>query len=241
MEDLVRPNADSRTKRDRIATELRHLVATGELSRGDRVRQQDLAEQFGTSITPVREALRLLEAEGLLVGEPHRGVRVASADINQVSGVYVARRLVEPYATSRALLRMSRRDISKARFLLEEMREAVDGGVPSEITVANRAFHFLIFSHCGLPGLVRIIQDLWAGFPWDILETLSSRGGASLQEHDALVNAIAAGDRMKTAAAAEEHVRNSYLALSTHLTGKAIDPFDDDEDADYVALTTQPR
>lgn len=85
------------------------MIAEGELARGSRIRQDVIAARFKTSITPVREALRLLEAEGMLVSEPHRGVRVADADYERVKTVYLLRRLVEPYAMRRAARRLSPR------------------------------------------------------------------------------------------------------------------------------------
>lgn len=67
--------------RDRIVGDLRRRIMSGEFPRGSRMPQDELARHFDASITPVREALRLLEAEGLLVSEPHRGVRVAGVDL----------------------------------------------------------------------------------------------------------------------------------------------------------------
>src|SRR5579862_9894898 len=87
----------AKTKKDRLVQELRHLILYGDLERGTRIRQDELAARFDTSITPVREALRQLEAEGLLESEPHRGVRVTVPDIAEIKGTYVARRLLEPY------------------------------------------------------------------------------------------------------------------------------------------------
>ena len=84
------------TKRDQIVDELRRRILSGELARGERMPQDELARQFGASITPVREAMRQLEAEGLLVSEPHRGVRVAGVDVDEVTATYVVRRLDSP-------------------------------------------------------------------------------------------------------------------------------------------------
>jgi DNA-binding GntR family transcriptional regulator len=105
----------SNTKRDQIFEELRRMILSGELPRGARLPQDDLARRFGASITPVREALRLLEADGIVVAEPHRGVRVAGVDLEQVKATYVLRRLSESYAMRRAMLRVSRRDMATAR------------------------------------------------------------------------------------------------------------------------------
>ena len=146
-----------RTKKDLIADELKQLIGTGELARGARIQQDEIAARFATSITPVREALRQLEAEGLLVSEPHRGVRVAETSLDEVKGVYVARRLLEPYAAQRATLRVSRRDLDRADALTEEMATASAAGDHAAVSAANAEFHRLFNERCGIPALTRTI------------------------------------------------------------------------------------
>lgn len=224
-------SAKRQTKKDRIVEELRLLIDSGELARGARVHQDELATRFNTSITPVREALRHLEAEGLLVSEPHRGVRVASADLEEVKGVYVARRLLEPYASQRAVSRISRRDLEQAEILTDTMAEAREAGDHLALRNANRSFHFLFYDRAGIPALARIVEDLWAAYPWDILQVLSVRVESSLAEHRAIVAAVRDGDLADVKRSVELHVKHSYLALAEHLTGSAQDdPFELDTD-----------
>ncbi len=224
-------SAKRQTKKDRIVEELRVLIDSGELARGARVHQDELATRFNTSITPVREALRHLEAEGLLVSEPHRGVRVASADLEEVKGVYVARRLLEPYASQRAVSRISRRDLEQAEQLTDAMAEAREEGDDLALRNANRSFHFLFYDRAGIPALARIVEDLWAAYPWDILQVLSVRVESSLAEHRAIVAAVREGELDDVRGAVELHVKHSYLALAEHLTGSPQDdPFELDTD-----------
>ena len=204
-----------KTKKDTIVEELRAMIESGAIARGSRVQQNDLAAKFDTSITPVREALRQLEAEGLLVGEPHRGVRVASTDLEEVKAVYVMRRLVEPYAFCRASRRVSRRELEQARNLIEVMEQARADSDQVEIIVTNRAFHFLFYDRCGIPALTQQIEELWLGFPWDILQVLDSRIRQSVDEHRAILNAVETGDLQALSRAVELHVERSYLALPT--------------------------
>ena len=138
--------------------------------------QDELARDFGASITPVREALRLLEAEGLVVSEPHRGVRVAGVDLDRVTATYVVRRLIESYAMRRATLRLSRRDLARARELLD--RTPVPGD-PAAARDRNREFHFLLYDRCGMPELVERIASMWQAFPWDLMLDSDARAAAS--------------------------------------------------------------
>lgn len=215
------------TKRDKIVEELRSLIATGEIPRGARLQQDELAERFDTSITPVREALRLLEAEGLLVGEPHRGVRVAAPDRQRVKATYIMRRLVEPYAMQRAARRMSRLDLDTADALNAAMTDAQQRGDQQGVRESNRDFHFLFYDRCGIPELANEIRGLWRVFPWDVLLVVSSKTVQSVEEHRAMIAAVRAGDLAEVARATEAHLQHGYLALVERLGSEpGPDPFD---------------
>lgn len=224
-------NARRQTKKDHIVEELRLLIDSGELARGARLRQDELASRFGTSITPVREALRQLEAEGLLLSEPHRGVRVASADLGEIKGFYIARRLLEPYAYQRSVSRVSSRDLERAESLSETMAEAGGRGDRLALHAANRSFHFIFYDRAAIPALARIVDGMWASYPWDVLPMVSRVIESSLAEHRAIVDAVRNGQYDDVKRMVELHVKNSYLALAEHLAGAPQDdPFQLDAD-----------
>lgn len=203
------------------------MISSGDLIRGTRIQQDALAARFETSITPVREALRQLEAEGLLVSEPHRGVRVASADLQEVKATYILRRLVEPYAAKRASLRVSRQDVSAMKKALEEMEKAQRAGESVLVREANMDFHFLLYEKCGIPTLTKSIRNLWLAFPWDIFQIISTRASDSINEHVEILAAVEAGDLEGVGKAVEEHISRSYLALAAHLSEDVHrDPFE---------------
>lgn len=207
------------------------MIADGELARGRRMQQDMLAERFNTSITPVREALRLLEAEGLLVSEPHRGVRVAEANYDRVKTVYQLRRLVEPYAMRRAARRLSARDLDSAAEMLDAMEDAAARGHRQLLSDTNRHFHFQFYSRAGNAGLTDEIELLWQQFPWDVLQVVTHRAAEVAREHQEILAAARAGDGEALARATESHLSRSFLGLARHLTGQDVaDPFDIDVD-----------
>lgn len=223
--------ANGLTKRDAIAESLRELIASGEIPRGSRIRQEVLAEQFSTSITPVREAIRLLQSEGLLVGEPRRGVRVASVDPEHLRSTYILRQLLEPYAMRRAARRMSRRDLENTHRLLDEMDQAHARNDIAAIRDLNREFHFTLIEKCGVEALTRETKALWLAFPADILQMVEGRVPQSMKEHREMLDAIESGNLDKLADATATHLRNSYLSLVEHVTGtRPPDPIDVDVD-----------
>lgn len=206
------------TKRDRIVAALRQMIRDGELPRGSRIQQDVLAEMFSTSITPVREALVLLEAEGLLVGEPNRGVSVADADFESVKNVYIQRMLFEPYAMQRSTRRISKRDLDKAEALLDRMHSSRGENEVVSIPELNRQFHFLFYDTCGNPTLSAQIEQLWQRWPWDLLKVLTNRPTASHQEHLTIVKAVRDGDIEGVSIATKTHLRESFYSLGEHLT-----------------------
>jgi DNA-binding GntR family transcriptional regulator len=216
-----------RTKSDLIAEELREDIAAGRIAYGTRLQQDLLARQFQTSITPVREALRHLVAEGLLDGQPHRGVSVAAPNLDQIESISVMRRLIEPYAARRAARRLNRLDFDKARAINEELRRARQPEQELHFRHLNHDFHFLIYGACGLPTLVSEIERLWAAFPWAALQVIKGRARRSADEHARMLDALIADDHPMIQTLFEEHIRNGYSALVEQLTGASPDdPFE---------------
>lgn len=223
-------NRSNLTKRDQVAQQLRDQIAAGEIPRGSRIRQDELAERFDVSITPIREAIRLLHSEGLLVGEPRKGVRVAAANPDQLRSIYVMRRLLETHAAQRASRRMSAMDFRQAEMLEARMENAYAAGDHTLAGSLNRDFHFVFYDSCGMPGLVAEIENLWQNFPWDVMKVLPGRTPESAKEHRLLLEATSRADDEAIARTVGSHLWNAYRGLITHLTGQTPDedPFDVD-------------
>lgn len=218
--------AGQMTKSGAIAQEIRRRVLSGEYPRGLRLRQDDLAAGFGVSITPVREALRVLESEKLLYSEPHRGVRVADAiDVESIKTAYVLRRLSETFAVRKAIHRLSPLDLDALEELLKSAEDGQpDGPNPND---ANRRFHFYFYNRCGLPGLTTQIEQMWASFPWDLMLIDPNRRAQSRNEHRAILTAARSGRADDLVAAFERHLAGGMAAISLHITGQpGVDPFD---------------
>jgi DNA-binding GntR family transcriptional regulator len=222
------------TKRDHIVDELRRRILSGDLERGARMPQDELARVFSASITPVREALRQLEAEGLVVAQAHRGVRVAGVDLEQVTATYVVRRLTETYAMRRATLRLSRRDLARAGQILADGASAGDasaGDDPAAARERNRELHFLFYQRCGMPSLTDRIAAMWQAFPWDLMLHSPQRSEASHQEHLEILGELERGDPDRVASATERHIQNGFAAILLQLAGReGPDPFDPEVD-----------
>ena len=219
------------TKRDQIIDELRQLILSGELARGSRLPQDELARRFQSSITPVREGLRALEAEGLVVSEPHRGVRVAGIDFERVTAMYIVRRLVEGFAIQRAAIRLSPHELKRAEQLLTALDDATARHDAEAARDINKKFHFFLYERCGIPALVDEIAALWRVFPWDLLLDSQEPAEESETEHRAILEAVRAGDAEAAGDALGHHLSRSFLALTLRYTGEQTeDPFEIDNE-----------
>jgi DNA-binding GntR family transcriptional regulator len=215
----------ARTKAGVIVDELREAIARGALAAGTRLSQDELASQFSTSTTPVREALRQLVAEGLVQAESHRGFKVSTPDFDRITAVYVLRRLVEPFAVRRAASRLSRQDFARAQRINDALPAAQEAGDQLLAPHHNPQFHFVFYNACGLAAVVTEIERFWGMFPWSELHIV--RRSESFAEHRQILEAVIADDQPEIQRLLEVHMRNGYFALIKQL-GHTVDgdPFE---------------
>ena len=144
-----------------VLSSLRSDILTGDLAPGDQIVQEALAERYGVSRVPLREALKMLEAEGQVVYHPHRGYFVAELSVADLLEVYRLRALLEAEAIRHAVPSLTDEDV----LALSDLRDAIDEAAAAEdvfaMTAANRRFHFAIFDASGMPRLTRLLHQLW--------------------------------------------------------------------------------
>src|SRR6516165_8605446 len=142
------------SKTDLVAALIRELIITGELAAGEQLRQRDLAQRFHVSQTPVREALRKLESEGLVVGDAHRGFTVVEPDDGPVEENFQIRAALESLGASLAARKIDAGGIEALRDLNEAMRALADDD--PRYADLNREFHFAVYEHAGSPLLLSL-------------------------------------------------------------------------------------
>jgi DNA-binding GntR family transcriptional regulator len=140
-----------------VADAIRLAIIQGQLVPGQTLGQEELARQFGLSRAPIREALRHLEAEGLIVSYPHRGAAVAVLTADDVEEVFVTRISVETTALRLSVPKMTDADIRKAAAMLEQTD--LDSN-PTHMGELNWGFHESLNKPCGLARLLAIIKGL---------------------------------------------------------------------------------
>jgi len=145
-----------------IVEQLRHDILTGRvLQANDPLPLDQLAERFGTSVIPIREALRVLEAERLVVLSPHRTARVATLSVEELKDLYRIRLLLDVEAVRLAHGHLTPEQLGEIRDQIDEMeRRARAGDYLSAFAVHGRV-HFAIYGAAGSPTLIKILERLW--------------------------------------------------------------------------------
>lgn len=198
-------------------------ILDGAIRPGDRLKEADLAERFGLSRTPVREALRRLETRGLLVHEPHKGMVVAELEPSAVGELYVMRETLDAAAAALAAQHATETEIAAMEAQVARDREIE--GRPDHLAASNRAFHDAIYRAAHNRFLVKSSDALAEALALLGPTTLSAKGRAhqSVDEHAEIVAAIKRRDASGADQAARNHIRNAFKTRLLQLDQRAIE------------------
>ncbi|QWF77134.1 GntR family transcriptional regulator [Amycolatopsis sp. CA-230715] len=191
--------------RHRVIDELRERIVGGELKPGDRLVERELAEAFGVSRVPVREAIRSLESEGFVVVTSPRRVVVRQLDRTDVEELFDVREALEGLAAGLAATRASRADLKRLERLLADAARATEAGRARRIAQLNTRFHDEIVAIAGNGLLTTVLDPLAGRLRW--LTRQNEHWHDLVSEHEHLFEAIASGDRERAANCGSGHVR----------------------------------
>ncbi|WP_225079716.1 aspartate/glutamate racemase family protein [Streptomyces sp. CoT10] len=245
MSQTDRVTSSESTLRDQVRDEIRSRISDGRYPAGARLVEQRLADEYGTSRIPVREALRMLESEGLVVTVPRRGVVVASLSRADLEHLYNLRESLEAMAFRLAAARATPGEVRSLHRLLERMRAAVEGGDHREVVAVNTQFHSQVVEMAGNPYLGTALQPVDGRLR--VMIGINHDYGRQFAEHEALIKAISDGDADRAAALAAAHVdasRHSTLdRYDEHgpAPAPAPGPITTPADADLRLLVVNPN
>ena len=198
---------------------IRRAIFSGQLTPGQRVAQEELADSIGVSVAPVREALRVLEQEGQLTYLPRRGYFVTELRIEDLEEIYALRRLLEAQAASAAIPALDESDLERIESAADDCsRASLAGDVVAELE-ANRRFHFAILEPADQPHLMRLI-----GLLWDSTEAYRAlyynsprERERSVKAHDRILGAIRRRDPARVTAELDAHRDRALTVLRSIL------------------------
>jgi DNA-binding GntR family transcriptional regulator len=193
------------SKTDMVAALIRQLIITGELGAGEQLRQRDLAQRFHVSQTPVREALRRLESEGLVLGDTHRGFTVVEPDDGPVEENFQIRAALESLGASLAAHKIRAEGLRRLQGLNDRMRALHDGD--PRYAGLNHEFHFTVYEYAGSPLLLSLMRLMWASLGGGPAVLRSH--AESARQHEAILGALRDGDAAVAAAQTREHIMSA--------------------------------
>jgi DNA-binding GntR family transcriptional regulator len=198
--------APVQTKEHQVAELLREKIIAGSVVRGQKLKQAELAKMLNVSITPVREALRLLEAEGYVHVSSHRGAIVAPFQIDQVDELFDLRMTLEGKLTAAATRNMTPGDLNGLITLNDNIRSALASNSREDIRGNNFRFHFRLYEYADLAHTLEFVRVLWAKYPFDLLGSIPGRPPRVLDEHAELLTALRDQDPRRAAKAMQAHI-----------------------------------
>ena len=185
-------------------------IEDGRLAAGARLREAELAERLAISRTPVREALKRLELQGLVVHEPHHGAVVASLEYGQVTELYLLREVLEGTAARLAAQHATDVEVGVLERMVDADRALL--AEPRRLAQTNRQFHQQVRDTARNRFLGNALENLRLSLALLAGTTLGApgRAEASVAEHAAIVARIAARDPVGAEAAARQHILNAF-------------------------------
>ncbi|HEV2458749.1 MAG TPA: GntR family transcriptional regulator [Ktedonobacterales bacterium] len=191
---------------------LRNAILRGEIAQDQPLTVGRIAQQLDMSPTPVREAIRTLQAEGLLRHQPHHSVSVAQYSIKDIHDIFRLRADLESQAARLAVSRLSHDDIARLETLKREMEGAAGREDIDALNRLNAEWHLLIYGAADNQVLLDLVQHLWKKFMWEGNWITPTHAARSLEQHAAILAAIRARDAELTEKLLRDHIRSGEQA-----------------------------
>lgn len=205
--------------RDVVFKTLRQAILKGELEPGERLMEIQLADRLGVSRTPIREAIRKLELEGLVLMIPRKGAEVAKISEKSLRDVLEIRRALDALAIELCIERMTEDDIKALSEAQEEFRKSVEGNEAMVIAESDERFHDVIYNSTNNPRLVQMLNNLREQMYRYRLEYIkdAEKRQILVSEHDQILKAIRERNVAEAKAAIRQHVDNQVTTVAKNI------------------------
>ena len=201
--------------RDEVFCTLRDLILKGELKPGDRLMEIHLADKLGVSRTPVREAIKMLEREGLALTIPRRGAQVARMTEKDLSDVLEVRKVLDELAVEKACKNINDEITARLRGAMDEFKKAVSEDDTKTIVEADEAFHRIIYEAADNPRLLSIVDNLKEQMYRFRFEYVREEKNYDklIDEHQSIVDGLKRGDVHFVKKIMHTHLQNQIDAV----------------------------
>lgn len=220
MKDMLQENMDEYLPlRDVVFKTLRQGILTGELKPGERLMEIHLANRLGVSRTPIREAIRKLELEGLVIMIPRRGAEVAQITEKNLQDVLEVRRELDAFAAKLACQRMNEEQMSQLKEAAEAFEKAIETKDATVIAKADVAFHDIILKSTENDRLIQLVNNLAEQvyrYRFEYVKDKTSHNRL-IEEHRNIYESIVNRDEAAAAMAVGAHVDNQEKSIREQL------------------------
>jgi DNA-binding GntR family transcriptional regulator len=209
--------------RNLVATELRRLILDGTLPPGERLIEDRLAELLGVSRNPIREAIRVLEAEGFINVTARRGSFVATLSASQAADLFEVRLALEPLGARLAAGQASSARIARMKQILADVQTSPDSFELDALSELHTELHSLIFEMTGNSYLIAMALPMTKRGQWLLRQSAPLRVPEAWSEHHWLIAAIESGNAELAEVAARHHVLSVRSLIQRQLDARTVD------------------
>ena len=208
--------------RDVVFNTLRQAILKGELEPGERLMEIQLAERLGVSRTPIREAIRKLELEGLVLMIPRKGAEVAKISARSLRDVLEVRRALEELAIELACQRMSEEDVGNLQKAQEDFKKAIAEGDAMKIAETDEHYHDVIYEGTQNAKLIQMLNNLREQMYRYRLEYIKDEDKRKILvlEHEKLLKTVRERKVAEAKEAVREHIDNQEITVARNITEK---------------------
>jgi DNA-binding GntR family transcriptional regulator len=204
-----------------VQARIREAILKQALKPGAHIDQDRLREELQVSMSPIREALKGLEAEGLVVIQPRRGAFVVEVSVSDMDDLYFTRRLIEGEAIAHAVPHLTDEDFEQLEDMIDEMRRATDRSDIKTFITINRQFHLHIYSALDNQHLLQVIKMLWERselYRYRLMFTTHNAERVH-REHAGILEACRLRDVELAKTRAQQHILITQQELDAQLRG----------------------
>ena len=216
---VVKRNYAKKGLNEIIYEDLKRKIFRGDVFSDGRLQEDNLTKDYGTSRTPIRDALRRLEQEKIIEKLHYGGYKVKGLSIKDVEEIFGIRSVLESYAASLATGRITKDDITRMETIIKKSQEALDNTDYEAFIELNTEFHACLYAAGKSEHLLRILQNLWDYFYRYRKVILRTRHNMedSLKNHMIMMEKMKEGDRETVERLVREHVDKALLVLKEEL------------------------
>lgn len=202
---------------DEAAALLREQILSGELAPGARVHLADASQRLDVSVVPIREALRSLASESLVVSLPQRGYRVTDLNRDDFDDIYRLRMVLDPMAVRLAVPRFTDDDRHEIQQAFDDLKQAYLDSDSKRHAIEHRRFHFAIYGPSNSPWLLRFIATAWnSSVRYQRLSVVDGQRGPiedRIEEHARILDACLTGDCERAADEMRNHLQRTVTSI----------------------------